>query len=43
MEKYDVNNFIFSSSATAYGKPEVLPITESNETQRPFSPYGNTK
>jgi UDP-glucose 4-epimerase len=38
-----VNNFIFSSSATVYGNPKTLPITEENKTQRPFSPYGNTK
>ncbi|MCL4120073.1 UNVERIFIED_CONTAM: hypothetical protein GTU68_066553 [Idotea baltica] len=38
-----INGFIFSSSATVYGTPETLPITEENETQRPFSPYGNTK
>jgi UDP-glucose 4-epimerase len=36
-------NFIFSSSATVYGNPKTLPITEENETQRPFSPYGNSK
>lgn len=38
-----IEGFIFSSSATVYGTPETLPITEENETQRPFSPYGNTK
>lgn len=38
-----INNFIFSSSATVYGTPNKLPITEKNETQRPFSSYGNTK
>lgn len=38
-----INGFIFSSSATVYGTPETLPITEKNETQRPFSPYGNSK
>jgi len=38
-----IGNFIFSSSATVYGTPETLPITEENGTQRPFSPYGNTK
>ena len=38
-----INNFIFSSSATVYGTPNELPITEANETQRPFSSYGNTK
>lgn len=40
---HSINNFIFSSSATVYGTPKTLPITEKNETQRPFSPYGNTK
>jgi UDP-glucose 4-epimerase len=43
METYNINNFIFSSSATVYGNPKTLPIKESNEIQRPFSPYGNTK
>lgn len=38
-----ISNFIFSSSATVYGTPENLPITENEPTQRPFSPYGNTK
>ncbi|WP_298516713.1 UDP-glucose 4-epimerase GalE [uncultured Kordia sp.] len=38
-----IHNFIFSSSATVYGNPKTLPITEENEVQRPFSPYGNTK
>lgn len=38
-----INKFIFSSSATVYGNPKELPITEESETQRPFSPYGNTK
>ena len=38
-----IQNFIFSSSATVYGNPESLPIAENNQTQRPFSPYGNTK
>ena len=41
--KNNINGFIFSSSATVYGNPETLPITEENETKRPFSPYGNTK
>jgi UDP-glucose 4-epimerase len=38
-----IQNFIFSSSATVYGTPKALPITEENKTQRPFSAYGNTK
>jgi len=31
-----INNFIFSSSATVYGNPKELPITEESETQRPY-------
>lgn len=42
-QKYGIDKFIFSSSATVYGNPDTLPITEKNKTQRPFSPYGNTK
>ena len=36
--------FIFSSSATVYGTPNTLPITEDAPTRNdPSSPYGNTK
>ena len=28
MKKYNVKKFVFSSSATVYGNPEVMPITE---------------
>lgn len=43
MENQGIFNLIFSSSATVYGLPDVLPITEENQTKRPTSPYGNTK
>lgn len=33
---------LFSSSASVYGDPDVVPITEQHEL-RPISPYGNTK
>lgn len=33
---------IFSSSATVYGKPEILPISETHELN-PTNPYGETK
>ena len=36
-------NFVFSSSCTVYGQVDLLPITEKTATQRPESPYGNTK
>ena len=42
-EQHKIDTIIFSSSATVYGLPKSFPITEENETQRPFSPYGNTK
>jgi len=38
-----IDHFIFSSSATVYGLPHKLPITEEEPTKRPTSPYGNTK
>lgn len=43
LQENGISHFIFSSSATVYGTPENLPITENEPTQRPFSPYGNTK
>ena len=42
MEKYDVNNIVFSSSATVYGKPKTVPITEDFPLSTP-NPYGSTK
>lgn len=38
----DVKGIIFSSSATVYGQPKVLPATEETPL-KPESPYGNTK
>lgn len=42
MEQYDVLKLVFSSSATVYGDPEVLPITESADKSA-TNPYGQTK
>jgi len=42
MNKYGVKNLIFSSSATVYGEPAKVPITEDFPTQ-PMNPYGETK
>ena len=36
-------NVLFSSSATVYGEPEALPVTEQSPRQPATSPYGNTK
>jgi UDP-glucose 4-epimerase len=42
MEKYGVNNFVFSSSATVYGVPEKVPLVEGMPTGC-TNPYGWTK
>ena len=36
-------NILFSSSATVYGEPEKLPVTEATPRKEAESPYGNTK
>ncbi|MCS7004861.1 MAG: UDP-glucose 4-epimerase GalE [Cytophagales bacterium] len=43
MNKYGVDNMVFSSSCTVYGQPEKLPVSESAPIQKAMSPYGNTK
>ena len=43
MRKYNVKKFIFSSSATVYGEPEKMPITEDTSTGGTTNPYGTTK
>ena len=43
MRKYGVKKFIFSSSATVYGDPKKVPITEESKTGGTTNPYGTTK
>ena len=43
MRKYNVKKFVFSSSATVYGAPKVMPITEEFATGNTTNPYGTTK
>ena len=43
MRKYNVKKFIFSSSATVYGDPERIPITEECRTGGTTNPYGTSK
>ena len=43
MRNHGVNNIIFSSSATVYGAPDCVPITESAVVGRCTNPYGWTK
>lgn len=42
MVQYQVNNFIFSSSAAVYGTPQYTPIDEAHSLQ-PINPYGRSK
>ena len=43
MRQHGVKNLIFSSSATVYGDPEFVPITEDCPKGRCTNPYGWTK
>lgn len=43
MKKYHVNQIVFSSSATVYGDPEVVPITEDCKLGETTNPYGTSK
>ena len=41
--KYNVPNFVFSSSCTVYGNPDTIPVTEETPQKPAESPYGATK
>ncbi|MCR4716082.1 MAG: UDP-glucose 4-epimerase GalE [Lachnospiraceae bacterium] len=43
MREHNVKNIIFSSSATVYGDPAFIPITEECPKGSPTNPYGWTK
>lgn len=43
MQNHNVKNIIFSSSATVYGTPKTIPITEECEKGKCTNPYGWTK
>ena len=43
MPEYGVKGFVFSSSCTVYGEPDVNPVTEQSPIKKATSPYGNTK
>ena len=42
MQRFNVRKLVFSSSATVYGDPEILPIPES-APRSATNPYGQTK
>ena len=43
MRHFGCHNFVFSSSATVYGDPDRVPITEDSPVGRTTNPYGTTK
>jgi len=43
LKEFGGKHFVFSSSCTVYGQPDVLPVTEQSPLKPALSPYGNTK
>ncbi|KAF9584150.1 hypothetical protein BGW38_007425 [Lunasporangiospora selenospora] len=43
MDEFHVRKIVFSSSATVYGDPPVIPIPETSPIVASMSPYGRTK
>ena len=43
MAEFNVKTLVFSSSATVYGDPDTLPLTEDAPLKRPVNPYGRSK
>lgn len=43
MQEFNVNNIVFSSSATVYGDPVEIPLKETSKTGGVTNPYGRTK
>lgn len=42
MNEYDCRRIVYSSSATVYGTPPIIPIPETTRLEA-HSPYGKTK
>lgn len=43
MKEYNCKSLVFSSSATVYGDPKIIPITEESKTGETTNPYGTSK
>jgi UDP-glucose 4-epimerase len=43
LEKFNIKNFVFSSSCTVYGETLTPIVTEESPVMSPTSPYGDTK
>lgn len=43
MRRHNTKNIVFSSSATVYGEPEMMPVNETARLGPVTNPYGKTK
>jgi UDP-glucose 4-epimerase len=43
VKEFNVAHFVFSSSCTVYGQPDIIPVTENSPIKKAESPYGATK
>ena len=43
MKEQNIKNLVFSSSATVYGNPDSVPVSEDFPLNPPANPYGRTK
>lgn len=43
VQEFEIPYFVFSSSCTVYGNPDVIPVTEATPPKPAESPYGYTK
>ena len=43
IQDFHIPNFVFSSSCTVYGNPDIIPVTEETPRKQAESPYGLTK
>lgn len=43
VQEFHIPHFVFSSSCTVYGNPDVIPVTETTLPKPAESPYGYTK
>ncbi|WP_018612938.1 UDP-glucose 4-epimerase GalE [Segetibacter koreensis] len=43
VDEFNIPYFVFSSSCTVYGSPDIIPVTEQSPIKKAESPYGATK
>jgi UDP-glucose 4-epimerase len=43
VQEFNIPYFVFSSSCTVYGSPDIMPVTETSPIKPAESPYGWTK